>query len=288
LACFTYEVECCICCSLLKKYFHINVTQSSNSGICIALKITGGSHKKQKQNVSKTMANIAKTVGSFDKVLASCKTIGAQYQPNVPELSPAALSQLHDRAQQSLGVVTMTRIAYQMAVNNRKESFARIPTLASRIVRMMSVCSRGDTVHLQDAVRIKNKLYARGKSQNPVEHKTTDTSEVAQATRSSGRMSFDQQMETFSNLVALAGKMSNYNPLEADLTLSALQQTLRDLHDRSHEVAEAYAAFRKARLERDQMIGGHDGILQITKAVRNYIHGAFGSQGYEAHQIKGM
>ena len=233
------------------------------------------------------MATIAKTVGSFDKVLASCKTIGAQYQPNVAELSPAALSQLHDRAQQSLEAVTATRIAYRMAVNNRMESFEGIPKLAVRIVRMMAVCSRGDRTHLQDAAIIKNKLYRSAKRQKSDKVETTSTEETALATRASGNRSFDQQMETFSNLVELAEKMGTYNPLEADLTLTALHQKVADLHARSKEVTEARAAFKKARLERDQLIYGNNGIREITRSVRDYIHGAFGFTSDEADQIKG-
>jgi hypothetical protein len=234
------------------------------------------------------MATIAKTVGSFDKVLASCKTIGAQYQPNVPELSHAALGQLFERAQQSLQAATVARIAYQMAVNNRTESFEGITKLAARIVRMMAACSRNDKAHLEDAVRIKNKFYLSGKRQKSSKVKTESTEVPVSITRSSGRLSFDQQMETFSNLVQLTSKMSNYNPVEADLTVPALQQKLADLHTRSQQVTETYATFRKARLERDQLLYGKDGIQAITKVVRDYIRGAFGTISDEAVQIKGI
>jgi hypothetical protein len=246
------------------------------------------------------MATIAKTAGSFDKVLASCKTIGAQYQPNVPELSLTALSQLHDRAQQSLRAVTDARIAYRMAVNNRKDSFAGIPNLAVRIVRMMAVCSRDEKLHLEDAVLIKDKLYPPKKNQEPgVKNQKPDTQSQksgdqtqsggvpARATRASGRLSFDQQMETFSNLVALAEKMSNYTPVEPDVSLEGLKQKLAQLHSRMQEVAEAQAAFKKARLERDQVLYGKDGVKAMTKAVKNYIHGAFGISSDEFEQLKG-
>src|SRR5688500_12624159 len=115
------------------------------------------------------MATIAKTAGSFDKVLATCKTIGASYQPNVPELAPAALSQLQERAQQSLRAATEARIAYRMAVNNRRDSFEGIPKLAVRIVRMMSAFTRGENSHMEDAKIIKNKLHPPKKSSKSAE-----------------------------------------------------------------------------------------------------------------------
>jgi len=233
------------------------------------------------------MATIAKTVGSFDKVLASCKTIGAQYQPNVAELSLTALSQLHDRAQQSLGAVTATRIAYLMAVNDRKKSFEGISKLAVRVVRMMTVYSRGNSTHLEDAVRIKRNLSSPDKRPKSAKVAATSTGEPAQATRASGRLSYDQQMDTFSNLVELAAKTGTYYPVVPDLTLQSLQQKLADLRNRSHAVNEARAAFKKARLERDQLISGKDGIREITKAVKGYILGTFGTISDEARHIKG-
>lgn len=232
------------------------------------------------------MATIAKTVGSFDKVLASCKTIGAQYQPNATELSPIALSQLAERAQQSLRAVTVSRIAYRMAVNNRKDSFAGVSKLAVRIVRMMAASSRGESSHLEDAVLIKNKFYTPKKSKKSVKEAKLREA-PALATRSSARWSFDQQMETFSNLVELAEKIGNYNPNEAELALEGLKQKLADLHKRTHEVALAHAAFKKGRHQRDEVLYGKDGIHEITKAVKDYIHGAFGPVSPQSEQITG-
>jgi hypothetical protein len=229
------------------------------------------------------MASIAKTVGSFDKVLASCKSIGARYQPQTPELTNIALSQLYERAQQSLRAVTATRIAYRMAVNDRKDSFAGISKLAARIVRMMSA-SRGNPSHIADAVLIKNKFYQPKKSQK-FEELTQSVAGHAPARRSSGRLSFDQQTETFRDLVRIAHDIGTYNPVEAELTLDALDEKLADLQSRSLQVNRAQVAFNNARIDRDQVIFGPDGMQNITKAVKDYILGAFGKISIESDMI---
>jgi hypothetical protein len=46
--------------------------------------------------------------------------------------------------------------------------------------------------------------------------------------------------------------------------------------------------FKKASLERDQVVFGKDGIIEMTKAVKDYIHGAFGSISMESEQATGM
>jgi hypothetical protein len=55
----------------------------------------------------------------------------------------------------------------------------------------------------------------------------------------------------------------------------------------SQKVNDARAAFKKAQLQRDQLIAGKDGIRAIAKTVRNYIKGAFGYTSDEAKQIEG-
>src|SRR5688500_16336580 len=47
------------------------------------------------------MKSIVKTAGSFDKVLASCRTIGERYQPKATSLSITAMSELQERSQQT-------------------------------------------------------------------------------------------------------------------------------------------------------------------------------------------
>lgn len=228
------------------------------------------------------MASIAKTVGSFDKVLATCKSIGASYQPKAPGLTPTALSQLLERAQQSLRAATETRIAYRMAVNDRKESFKGLRKLAVRVVRMMAAFTKGDDPHYEDAVLIKNKFNAVRRKKSAEQ---TQPGEVAQATRSSGRLSYDQQMETFSNLVQLVSQIGSYDVAEPDLTLEALQQKLDELHATSDAVIKANTAFIKARLERNEVIFGKEGILATRKAVKDYILSAFGRESLPSDQV---
>jgi hypothetical protein len=229
------------------------------------------------------MASIAQTVGSFDKVLASCNALGARYQPKAPALTNTALSQLLERAQQSIEAVTVTRTAYRLAVNNRSASFAGIPKLAVRIVRMIA-SSESSSEHIADVMAIKNKFYPPKKSQKsaPVV-KAEGGSKVA--TRSSGRMNYEAQIETFSNLVQIVQGLESYDPNEADLTIDALKATLTDLRAKSQAVAKAKIDYSNARINRDLVIYGQQGVEVITAAVKNYFRAAFGGLSRESGQV---
>src|SRR5687767_12461141 len=102
------------------------------------------------------MKSIVKTAGSFDKVLASCKSIGERYQPNTAELSITAMSDLFERSQQTTQAVTVTRSVYHLAIVARRESFAGIPKLAVRVVRMLS--SSGGSPEHDVAISLKDQM----------------------------------------------------------------------------------------------------------------------------------
>jgi len=220
------------------------------------------------------MAAIAKLAGSFDKVLASCKSIGAQYQPNVPQLSVAALSRLQERAQQMLGAATVARSTYRLAVSDRKQSFDGLTKLAVRITRVMSIHASENEPYLEDARQIKNMLYpVRRRSSLPVSGEDEQNAVV----RKSGRTSYDQQLETFRNLVELVARSGCYDPVEPDMTIGALLQKLAELRRLCTQVHTAKVAYKKACVERDQVFLGKGGVLHVTRAIKRYISGAFGN-----------
>lgn len=225
------------------------------------------------------MATIAKTVGSFDKVLATCKQIGAQYQPNVAALSPAALGRLHDRAQQSVRAATQAQIECTLAIRARQKAFADVPKLAVRIVRILSADTQQD-VQFEAAKLIRNKFYSPRK-----ENVSADAVEASPSTRATGRKSFDQQLDTFSKLVELIAVNESYNPAEPELTLIALRKKVALLSNHSQHVAEKQAAAQRARLERNELVFGKKGIIMTGRAVRSYVMGAFGSFSPQAMQI---
>jgi len=226
------------------------------------------------------MATIAKTVGSFDKVLATCKQIGAQYQPNVDVLTPAALSQLQERAQASLRAASKAQIAYSLAVKHRKKSFESMPKLAVRIVRILSTFVKEDDVHLQSARAITKRFYSARRKQTSAEG-----ADNTRDTRSSGRFTYDQQLETFTALIMLVVRVEAYNPAEDSLKREALKQVIADLRAKCHTVADAYAAMKRANLLLDEAVFGSNGIVKVSRSVKAYIQGAFGSFSNEASQL---
>jgi hypothetical protein len=229
------------------------------------------------------MKSIVKTAGSFDKVLGSCKSIGERYQPKAPSLSITAMSELQERSQQTTQAVIVTRAAYRLAINNRRESFAGIPKLSVRIVRMLA-SSEESRENLSDAISLKDSLQTATRSRKSASAVKSEEA-PAPARRAPARRNYDTRIESFANLIKIVEDMGSYDPNEADLTLEALKAKLADLRSKSHEVNMALINFDKARNERKQVIYGPHGVTETIKAVKDYIRGAFGQGSSELEQI---
>jgi hypothetical protein len=218
------------------------------------------------------MKSIVKTAGSFDKVLASCKTIGGRYQPVEPSLSITAMSELFERSQQSSQAVIVTRSAYRLAMIDRRELFAGIPSLAVRVVRILSTCEPSKET-LQAAINLKNILTSGSKKVN-VDVKASEGN--APAVRGANRKHFYMQAETFANLVKIVEDTGSYNANEPELTIAALKAKVAELQSSTHAVNIAAIAFDHARRERLNLFYGAKGVTATIQGVKNYVRGAFG------------
>ena len=230
------------------------------------------------------MKSIVKTAGSFDKVLASCKSIGEHYQPKAPSLSITALSELSDRSQQAKQAVISTRADYRMAVNSRQLCFAGIPKLSVRVVNMLAASEGVTEQDLADANSLKdqlNKLTRKRKSSTEV---TTEGNSVP-AKRAARRKHFEMKAETLASLVEIVQRVSTYDPYENDLKLDALMRKVDELTSKSRAVEIAAVAYGKASKERKELVFGPQGVDETVNSVKRYVRAAFGVNSTEARQL---
>ena len=232
------------------------------------------------------MKTIIKTAGSFDKVLASCKTIGERYQPKSTALSITALSALLERSQQASQAVTITRSAYRLAVNSRRESFASLPTLTVRIVRMLAT-SENSPENLKDAIALKNMLQGARRKVSAEKVVATPDATVP-ARRAASRRHFDMQVQTFKNLIVYVENLGTYDANESELKIESLKAKLAELESKSHAVNIAAIAFDNARREHAALFYGTNGVVATIKGVKNYVRAAFGTNSAEFTQLSKM
>lgn len=233
------------------------------------------------------MSTYMQKAGALDQVLTSCTSLGARYQPNKEALMPTALSLLLERAHESLKAVTVARTNYRLAVNNRSQVFAGIPRLAARVVRIVKV-SEASAEHIADAVVIKNLFYSprKKRSASVPEGEQENGTPTSKRSHANSRRSYQGKMETLGDLIQIVEAIGTYNPHEAELTIEGLKAKLVDLETKSKAVTQAFVDHSNARIARDEVFAGSGGVHETTKAVKDYIRGAFGIFSRQSDQVK--
>jgi len=225
-----------------------------------------------------------KNVAAFGKLVGICNDLGASYNPSKAALTPTALATLLEQAQQSLEAVNVARATFVLAVNARQEKFASIYPLAARVVR--ALMSTGTSVeNIRDVRLLKRKLSPKRAVKVSAKAIGTGKEVSAKVPNSSSRLDFDGQTDTFANITQLIRHIPVYAPNEQDLKLDSLQTVLDDLGAASQAVAESANALANARIHRNEVLMGKNGMYETGTAVKEYIRSVFGVRSEPAREL---
>ena len=223
-------------------------------------------------------------VAAFGKLVGICNDLGARYNPSKAALMPTALATLLEQAQQSLEAVNVARVNYVLAINARQDRYAGVYPMAARIVRALSA-SESSKENIRDAKMLKRKLAARSKPTGIVMAAGSEEGIPAPISGSISRLDFEGQLDTFAQLVRLIQSLPAYAPNEGDLQVAALRTMVADLRKASLAVANAANALSNARMHRNKVLFGKDGMFETGNAVKDYIRSVFGVSSEPARQI---
>lgn len=222
-------------------------------------------------------------VAAFGKLVGICNDLGARYNPSKAALMPTALAALHVQAQQSLEAVTVAHINYMLVINRRQERYAGIYPLVARVVRALS-SSGTSAANLQDARMIRRKLASRPVPVVEVPGANGEEG-IQQPTRTISYLDFESKATVFSSFINLMERIPSYLPNERELQVSALKETLAELKSVSVEVAHAANALANARIHRNEVMLGKEGMNETGNAVKEYIRSVFGVRSEPAREL---
>lgn len=225
-----------------------------------------------------------KNVAAFGKLVGICNDLGASYDPSKAALTPTALATLLEQAQQQLEAVKRARATFTLAVNARQETFAGINPLVARVVRALAA-SESSKQNVRDARLLKRKLQPRSNPLVPSKTETGEEGSVTANSYSSSRLDYDGKLDTFSSLLELLKGCEAYKPNEADLKLPALHALLEEMRQSSVAVNKAGQALAMARINRNKLITGKNGIDETGTAVKEYIRSVMGVRSEVAREL---
>ncbi len=225
-----------------------------------------------------------KQVAAFGKLVGICNELGASYNPSKAALTPTALATLLEQAQQNLEAVNVARANFVLAINARQEAYAGIYNLVSRVVRAVA-SSESSRENIRDAKMIRHRLAPRTAAKRKTPTAAGENPGTVPVSNSSSRLDFDGQTESLSRMINLVQGMPAYAPNEPDLQVAGLKAMLSNLKMKSQAVASTANILANARISRNRVLFGKEGVLETGTAVKEYIRSVFGVRSEPAKEL---
>jgi hypothetical protein len=223
-------------------------------------------------------------VAAFGKLVGICNDLGARYNPSKEALMPTALATLHEQAQQSLEAVNVARTHYVLAINSRQDMFAGVYPMAARIVSALA-STESSMENIRDARMIKRKLAPHPAVKGFIMKAGGEEGTPTPTPGIISRLDYTSRADTFASLVKLIQGMPSYAPNEPDLQVAALQAFVTSLRNASGLISKTANALANARIHRNQVLRGKDGMFETANAVKDYIRSVFGVSSEPAKEL---
>ena len=174
----------------------------------------------------------AKNVANFEILISFCIGYGETYNPSRDALKVANLQTLLTAAKAAIEDCKAKETAFDNTTDARKQSFATLKALGTRIVNSFSVSGVTDSI-LEGARTINRKLQGQrantSAASEPAPTEGTTTATPSPATVSSSQQSYDNLVEHLNGLIELVSSHEEYNPNETELKVATLQTYLADV-----------------------------------------------------------
>jgi hypothetical protein len=233
-----------------------------------------------------------KTVAALDKVLQICNAHGASYNPGNDSLQPTALRSLLEQAQEKTEAVNVTRTTYRTAIHARSKSVAGIQKLAAQVVRMVSVSkvSAEDKAEAKLINRrfqsVSKKKDVRTSSGKMISQAESEPGQSVKRKRPISQLDRDGIMNNFHQLITLVERLHCYKPNEEEFKVESLKAKLAQLRNESEAATQEAINSSNARIARDQVLYGPDGVEAKTREAKDYIRAKFGVRSQQSMQTR--
>lgn len=229
----------------------------------------------------------AKNIANFQQLITICKGYGSSYNPVKETLKITALEQLLTTATQKFNQTKTQKIAFDTATQQRKEAFAGIRPLITKIINAFAVS--GVESKAVDNLKAIAKKFQSTTTKKVIDKTANNTTEPAPNKISTSQQSYDRLIDHFANIILTLEAYPIYNPNEVELKVTTLKGKLTDLQTKNTTLLTTYNAFSNAHIERNQALYNPlTGLLQTAKEVKMYAKSVFGARSPQYKQLSAL
>lgn len=226
-----------------------------------------------------------KNVANFERLITTVTALGSSYNPAKTQIQLTELNTLLADAQASLAKVIQLNVTYTNAVNARKQLFAPIKKLSTRLIGALSATDATPET-IANAIAAHKKIQGKRTTAARVINPNPDPNVPTPDPVSTSQQSYDQLTEHFNKLLEVLTAEPTYAPNETALQITSLNALLADMHHAITEVNTTQVALANQRISRNKLFytDPHN-LCEIAQEVKNYVKSVFGSTSPEYKQV---
>ena len=229
----------------------------------------------------------AKNIANFQDLISFCQGYSASYNPSKESLKIPQLHALYQLAQDKLNSNKTQKTAFDNATNERRNTFANLKPLATKIINAFAV-SGADALVIADAKNVNKKLQGTSSKKSTTEETNPENPSITNSI-STSQQSYDRLIDHFANLIQVVEQNSNYTPNETELQVATLQAKLTELQTKNTNLINAYTGYSNAMIDRNQTLYNPlTGLVQTSKEVKQYVKSVFGANSPQYKQVSGL
>jgi hypothetical protein len=231
-------------------------------------------------------------VTNFQNLINCCSGYGSTYNPGTNTLQLLQLQMLLANSQGCMLNVYNNYTAYKNATNDREILFDSTQPLAKKVMATLKSCGVAKQT-IADAETINRLIQGRRAKLTKADAGKTELTEVSaeagKKTISVSRQTFGDIVEHFTKLSTLLNTIPQYTPNEQDLSVAGLNLFINNLQNSITSVTSTRTGWSNALNARDQILYDDvSGLVDVAKAVQNYVKGVFGSKSAQYKQIAAL
>lgn len=243
----------------------------------------------------------ARAIANFEILVDQCAQLGSVYAPSRSDLKLDALQNALAQAKSRLDAFHTAQAGLKSAVARRETLFDGFGRRITRVHNSLKASSSSDAFDekahalvvqlrgghksspakgIPQAQAAKPELVVAGGASAPAPAETLTSG------RSSSHLSYEARVDHLDQFLKLLGSMTDYTPLESELTHQGLQEWKNDLQAVNQEVMHAQNVVGTARTERDEILyATRSGLIDLAADCKSYLKAALGTDHPTAKSV---
>lgn len=252
----------------------------------------------------------AKNVANFETIISFCRNVGADYNPSLNRIKIVALDVLILSSRQSIQKVIDNVVAFNNAINERRDVFKDLKTLSTKLGNALG-SSGVSTDTLNDYKSINTKIQGARVGKKPKIAETGLASdapapqpvldedgnpkivetiaEVEKKNISVSQQSYVQLTEHFAKSVSMLSAVADYAPNEPELQLPAINAKLQAMRDANSNFINSYIAVTLSRISRNDILYKQTtGLHAVALEIKKYLKSVYGPKSEKYKTVSGL